>query len=60
MRGRQRDVPDPVREIAWACQRRLHHISRRFHQHHKNGNKANIARARELACFLWAAATWEP
>ena len=59
LRRRQTDVPDPVRQISWSCQRRLHHISRRFDERSKHGNKANIARARELACFLWAAATWE-
>jgi transposase len=60
LRRRQEGVPEPVRQISWACQRRLHHISQRFAQRHTNGNKANIARARELCCFLWAAATWEP
>jgi transposase len=60
LRRRQEGVPEPVRQISWACQRRLHHISQRFAERHTNGNKANIARARELACFLWAAATWEP
>jgi transposase len=60
LRRRQESLPDPIRQISWACQRRLHHISQRFGQRHTNGNKANVARARELACFLWAAATWEP
>ncbi len=60
LRRRQKTVPDPIRQISWACQRRLHHISCRFAERHTHGNKANIARARELACFLWAAATWEP
>jgi transposase len=60
LRRRQDGVPEPVRQISWACQRRLHHISQRFAERHTNGNKANIARARELCCFLWAAATWEP
>jgi transposase len=60
LRRRQEGIADPVRQISWACQRRLYHLSRRFDERHKNGNKANIARARELACFLWAAATWEP
>lgn len=60
LRRRQEPVADPIRQISWACQRRLHHISCRFAQRHTNGNKANIARARELTCFLWAAATWEP
>jgi transposase len=60
LRRRQDGVPEPVRQISWGCQRRLHHISEQFAARHTNGNKANIARARELACFLWAAATWEP
>lgn len=60
LRRRQDGVDEPIRQISWACQRRLHHISCRFADRHTHGNKANIARARELACFLWAAATWEP
>lgn len=60
LRRRQEGIDEPIRQISWACQRRLHHISCRFAQRHTNGNKANIARARELACFLWAAATWAP
>ena len=57
---RQDGIAEPIRQISWACQRRLHHISQRFAERGVNGNKANIARARELACFLWAAAVWEP
>jgi transposase len=57
---RQEGIPEAVRQISWACQRRLHHISRRFDERRVISNKANIARARELACFLWSAATWEP
>jgi transposase len=60
LRRRQDGVPEPVRQISWACQRRLHHISQRFNARRINSNKANVARARELACFLWAAAVWEP
>lgn len=60
LRRRQEGIDEPIRQISWACQRRLHHISCRFADRHTHGNKANIARARELACFLWAAATWEP
>ncbi len=60
LQRRQQGVPDPVRQISWACQRRLYRISERFTDRHVPANKANIARARELACFLWAAATWEP
>jgi len=60
LRRRQEGIPEPVRQISWACQRRLHHISRRFDERRVIPNKANIARARELACFLWAAATWQP
>jgi transposase len=60
LRRRQEGIDEPIRQISWSCQRRLHHISCRFADRHTPGNKANIARARELACFLWAAATWEP
>jgi transposase len=60
LRRRQEGVDEPIRQISWLCQRRLHHITVRSQARHVIGNKANIARARELACFLWSAATWEP
>ena len=60
LRRRQDGIPEPVRQISWACQRRLHHLTRRFAERGVTRNKANVARARELACFLWAAATWQP
>jgi transposase len=60
LRERQHGVEPAVCQIAWRCQRRLYQLSQRFAERGVNGNIANIARARELACFLWAAATYPP
>ena len=63
----RRGSPDPttpprglagrVRQIAGPAQRRLYRMHPALREHHKPANMANAARARELACFLWAAAT---
>ena len=60
LRLRQRDQDPRVCEIAWRAQRRLH--SRWMHlkgRRGKPGGKVVVACARELACFLWEAATVE-
>jgi transposase len=48
--------PDHILQIAWrrsiACI-----ASTRMREHNKPGNVITVACARELACFLWAAAT---
>ena len=49
--------PDHILQIAWRAQHRLHRIHKRMRERRKPANVANIACARELACFLWAAAT---
>lgn len=55
---RQREIAPEVIAVAWRCQRRLydrHRVLRE--QRNKPAGVANIAVARELACFLWEAAT---
>jgi transposase len=54
---RQDGLPDHVLQIAWRAQHRLHRIHHRMRQRRKPGNVASVACARELSCFLWAAAT---
>lgn len=50
-------LPDHVLQIAWRAQHRLHRVHRRLRAHKKPANVVNVACARELSCFLWAAAT---
>jgi transposase len=52
--ARHDGLPDHVLQIAWRAQHRVH---RRLRAHHKPPNVVNVACARELACFMWAAAT---
>lgn len=54
---RQAGQPDHVLQIANRAQHRLHRTHQRLRQRNKPGNVATIAVARELAGFLWAAAT---
>ena len=49
--------PDHILQIAWRAQHRLHRIHRRMRERKKPGNVITVACARELSCFLWAAAT---
>jgi transposase len=53
---RRAGQPDHVIQIALRAQRRLHRLSHRLRERGKPGNVAAVAVARELACFLWAAA----
>jgi len=55
--SRHQDLPDHVLQIAWRAQHRLLRVHRRLRAAHKPPNVVNVACARELACFLWAAAT---
>jgi transposase len=55
--ARQAGQPDQVLQIARRAQRRLHRVHHRFKERGKPANVATIAVARELAGFLWAAAT---
>jgi transposase len=56
LRNRQQGQPDHVLQIAWRAQHRLYRLHRRLHERRKPANVATVALARELACFLWAAA----
>jgi transposase len=56
LQNRQQGQPDQVLQIAWRAQHRLHRLHQRLRARGKPGNVATVAVARELACFLWAAA----
>ena len=45
---------------AWQAQMRLHHRSRHLTEHGKRSTVVNVAIARELVAFLWAAMTNQP
>ena len=45
---------------AWQAQVRLHHRHRHLTEHGKRSTVANVAVARELVGFLWAAMTNQP
>jgi transposase len=53
---RRRGQPAHVLQIALRAQRRLHRLQTRLRERGKPGNVVTVAVARELACFLWAAA----
>ena len=53
---RRAGQPDHVLQIALRAQRRLHRLYQRLRERGKPGNVTTVAVARELACFLWAAA----
>jgi transposase len=57
LQNRQAGQPDHVLQIANRAQQRLHRVYRRMRERGKPHNVAVVACARELACFLWAAAT---
>ena len=57
LRNRHDGQPAEVLEIAWRAQQRLYRTHTRLRSRGKPGNVATIAAARELAGFLWAAAT---
>jgi transposase len=56
LRNRQQGQPAHVLQIAWRAQHRLHRLHQRMRGRGKPGNVIVVAAARELACFLWAAA----
>jgi hypothetical protein len=49
--------PEQVLQIANKAQHRLHRVYRQMKARGKAHNVVTVAVARELACFLWAAAT---
>ena len=59
LRDRQQSQPAHVLQIAWRAQHRLYRLHKRLRGRGKPANVATVAAARELACFLWAAAVAE-
>ncbi len=55
--NRQAGQPDHILQIAWRAQHRLHRLHTRLRERGKPHNLTTVAMARELAGFLWAAAT---
>jgi transposase len=53
---RRAGQPAHVLQISLRAQRRLHRLYQRLRERGKPGNVTTVAVARELACFLWAAA----
>jgi transposase len=56
LQNRQQGQPAHVLQIAWRAQHRLYRLQKRLRGRGKPANVATVAAARELACFLWAAA----
>lgn len=54
--ARHEGQPEQVLQIAWRAQHRLFRLYTRLRARGKPANVAVVAVARELACFLWAAA----
>jgi len=57
LKNRQQGQPDHILQIANRAQHRLHRVYHRMRGRGKAHNVIVVACARELACFLWAAAT---
>jgi transposase len=57
LRNRQQGQPDHILQISNRAQQRLYRVHRSMRARGKHPNITNVAVARELACFLWAAAT---
>ena len=57
LRNRQQGQPDHVLQIANRSQQRIHRVHTRMRSRGKPHNVTVVACARELACFMWAAAT---
>jgi transposase len=55
--NRQQGLPDHILQIAWRAQQRLYRMHSSMRERGKHPNIANAACARQLASFLWAAAT---
>jgi transposase len=54
--GRQREVPEPIKELAWKAQHRLHRRYAALSSRGKPAQKVVTAIARELLGFVWAIA----
>ena len=57
LKNRQDGQPDHILAISNHAQQRLHHLYTSMKARGKPHNVTVVAVARELACFLWAAAT---
>ena len=57
LRNRQDGQPAHVLQISHRAQHHLHHLYTSMRARGKPHNVAVVAVARELSCFLWAAAT---
>jgi transposase len=57
LQARQQGQPEHVLAIANTAQHRLHHVYHQLKARGKPHGVVTVAVARELACFLWAAAT---
>jgi transposase len=57
LQNRQAGLSDHILQIAWRAQRRLHRTHQQMRARGKPANVTTVAVARELAGFLWAAAT---
>ena len=57
LRNRHDGQPAQILEIAWRAQQRLYRTHTRLRDRGKPAGVANVAAARELSGFLWAAAT---
>jgi transposase len=55
--NRQQGQPDHILHISNRAQQRLYRVNRRMRARGKPHNVTVVACARELGCFLWAAAT---
>jgi len=56
LRNRQEGQPDHILQISNRAQQRLHHLYTSMRARGKPHNVTVVAVARELSCFLWAAA----
>jgi transposase len=57
LQNRQQGQPAHILQTSWRAQHRLYRTHQRLRERGKHPNLATVAAARELACFLWAAAT---
>ncbi len=57
LQARQAGQPEQILAISNKAQRRLHHVYRHMKARGKPHGVITVAVARELSCFLWAAAT---
>lgn len=57
LQNRQAGQPDHILQISNRAQHRLHHLYTSMRARGKPHNVTIVAVARELSCFLWAAAT---